>query len=140
MEEKAVTLLETIWRGIPADYKSRYRMTIWQQFEDQIRSAAYTDNLGKFVNSLCYKLNATIGRNQAEREQAMSVLSSTADARPLLKLMREQTSLLVLMVRMRVQESRGAWLADHPDEWEEFEDEGDEDAEDELPLFAAEGE
>ena len=71
----------------------------------------------------------------------MAVLASTTEARPMLKLMREQTSLLVLMVRMRVQESREAWLAEHPDEWEELEeDDGDEDAEDELPLFAAEGE
>jgi len=140
MEEKAVNLLETIWRGIPADYKSRYRMTIWQQFEDQIRSAAYTDNLGKFVSSLCYKLNATVGRNQSEREQAMSVLASTAEARPMLKLMREQTSLLVLMVRMRVQASRESWLSERPDEWNEPEVGEDEDTEGELPLFAAEGE
>jgi len=70
----------------------------------------------------------------------MAVLASTTDARPMLKLMREQTSLLALMVRMRAQESRDAWLAEHPDDWEELEEDEDEDTEDELPLFAAEGE
>jgi len=70
----------------------------------------------------------------------MSVLASTAEARPMLKLMREQTSLLVLMVRMRVQASRESWLSERPDEWNEPEVGEDEDTEGELPLFAAEGE
>jgi len=110
--EEAADLLETIWRGIPVDYKSRYRLSIWQQFEDQVRSAAYTSNLGKFVSSLCQKLGATVGRNQAERQQAFAVLGK-ARAGPLLKLMREETTLLVLMVRVRQQKRREAWQAEH---------------------------
>jgi len=116
--ERAADLLMAIWRGIPADYKSRYRMSIWQQFEDQIRSAAYTNNLGKFVNSLCSKTGATIGCNQTERNEAFAVLE-TAEAGPLLKLMREQTTLLVLMLRVRQQERREEWEKAHPREEEE---------------------
>jgi len=112
LQAHAVELLLAIWRGIPADYKSRYRMSIWQQFEDNIRSAAYTNNLGRFVSSLCFKMGATIGRNETERETAFRVLE-TAEARPLLKLMREETSLLVLHVRIRQQEAREAWNARH---------------------------
>lgn len=123
--ERAADLLAAVWRGVPAAYKSRYRMSIWQQFEDQIRAAAYTNNLGKFVNSLCSKLGATVGRNGEERQQAMTVLE-TAEAGPLLKLMREETTLLVLMVRTKNQERRDEWEAAHADE-EEGAD---------LPLFA----
>jgi hypothetical protein len=108
LHQQAADLLETIWRGMPAEYKSRYRMSIWPQFEDQVRSAAYTTNLGRFVNSLCGKLGATIGSNEAERRQAFAVLE-TAEAGPLLKLMREETTLLVLMVHIRNQERREAW-------------------------------
>ena len=123
--QRAVDLLMAIWRGIPADYKSRYRMTIWRQFEDQVRSAAYTSNLGKFVSSLCSKLGATVGRNEEGRRQAFSVLE-TAEAGPLLKLMREETTLLVLMVRVANQDRRDAYEAEHEqslfdttdDEWE----------------------
>ena len=112
LHERAADLLEIVWRGIPADYKSRYRMTIWRQFEDNIRSAAYTANLGKFINSLCSKLQASIGRNDEEREIAQAVLNSGKD-KEFLKLMREQTTLLVLMVRVRNQKRREAWKADH---------------------------
>ena len=115
LQQQAANLLAAIWRGVPADYKSRYRMSIWQQFEDQIRSAAYTNNLGKFVNSLCLKLGATVGRNEAERREAFAVLD-TAEAGPLLKLMREETTLLVLMVRVQNQERREEWDARQAEE------------------------
>lgn len=111
-------MLMAIWRGIPADFKSRYRMNIWQQFEDQIRSAAYTSNLGKFVNSLCSKLQATVGRNAEERVYGEKVLNSGQD-RALLKLLRDETTLLVLMVRVANQKRREQWEAENPDEWEE---------------------
>ena len=110
LHKKAADLLEIIWRGIPRDYKSRYRMNIWQQFEDQIRSAAYTSNLGKFINSLCSKMNASIGRNADERKRFNEILRQIQDTKLLLKLMREETALLVLMVRIRQQEKREARL------------------------------
>ena len=124
--EQAAELLEIIWRGIPADYKSRYRRSIWQQFEDNIRSAAYTSNLGKFVNLLCSKLSAQIGRNSEDRTRADELLQK-ADARTMLKLLREETTLLVLMVRVANQERREAWEREHPELMEE-EEGNDEDA------------
>ena len=101
-------LMMIIWRGIPADYKSRYRMSIWRQFEDQIRSAAYTNNLGKFVNSICLKLNAQIGINKTDREHAEFLLNNLND-RQALKLLREETTLIVLMVRIANQDRNDAW-------------------------------
>lgn len=97
------------------DYKSRYRRNIWQQFEDNIRSAAYTSDLGKFLNVLCLKLNANIGHTNEDRVRAEVILHE-ADARDLLKRFREETTLLVLMVRVANQERREAWEAEHP-EW-----------------------
>lgn len=106
----AVDLLTGIWRMIPAEYKSRYRMSIWQQFEDRVRSAAYTNSLGKFVNSLCSSLQAAPGANAEERVKLEAILNSGHD-RELLKLLREQTTLIVLMVRVANQERRDAFLA-----------------------------
>jgi hypothetical protein len=111
--EQAAELLEIIWRGISADYKSRYRMSIWQQFENNIRSAAYTSNLGKFLNSFCLKLSANIGRNSEDRARADAILQEL-DAKAMLKLLREETTLLVLMVCVANQERREAWEAEHP--------------------------
>lgn len=104
----AADLLMTVWRGIPADYKSRYRMSIWRQFEDQVRSAAYTSNLGKFINTLCLKLQANLGTNKSDRVLADCILNTGKD-RELLKLMRDEATLLVLMVRVANQERRAEW-------------------------------
>lgn len=117
VRQQAADLLMTIWRGIPSDFKSRYRMTLWEQFENEIRSAAYTNNLGKFVNSLCGRLSAEIGRSADERAQAEKILNSGQDS-ALLKLLREETVLVVLMVRVanadrRSDERRAEWEEEH---------------------------
>lgn len=102
-------MLAAVWRGIPASYKSRYRRNIWQQFEDNIRSAAYTNNLGKFINSLCLNLNVEI-RGVDDVELVNDALREGSD-RAMLKLMREETTLLVLVVRLWNQERREEWEA-----------------------------
>lgn len=106
---RAAALLDVVWRGIPASYKSRYRRDIWQQFEDNVRSEAYTSNLGKFINSLCQNLNVQI-RGADDIELANDALREGND-KTLLKMMREETLLLVLMVRQRNQERREEWEA-----------------------------
>ena len=112
LRQMAANLLMAIWRGIPADYKSKYRMNIWEQFENQVRSAAYTSNLAKFANSISLKLAATIGVTPEEREQAERILNSGQD-RALLKIMREQTTILVLMLRVENQARRDEWEMEH---------------------------
>lgn len=106
MEEKAADLLEIIWKGISSEYKSRYRQTIWRQFEDTVRASAYTNNLGKFINSLCLKMDAQI--QNKDTSKAEEILNSGND-KALLKLYRDETTLIVLMVRVRNQERREAW-------------------------------
>ncbi len=106
MHQAAANLLMAIWKGIPSSYKSRYRRNIWQQFEDNVRSSAYTSNLGKFVDSLCLRLQVQIrGKDSIELEQ---ILNSGND-RILLKLLREETTLLVLMVRVANEQRREEW-------------------------------
>lgn len=105
LRETAADLLHILWRGVPGDYKRRYRMNIWQQFEDQVRSAAYTASLARFANALCRKLQIAAGRNAEDRRRLEAILNGGND-RDLLKLLREQTTLIVLMVRLRQEEAR----------------------------------
>lgn len=114
---KAADLLKAIWRGTPADYKSRYRMTIWTQFENQVRSAAYTNNLAKFINQLCLKLNADVGRTAGDRAEVELIANSGKD-REILKLLRDETTLIVLMVRVANQNARDEWEIFHTQETE----------------------
>lgn len=120
MKEIAADLLEIVWQGIGSEYKSRYRRTIWEQFENTVRAAAYTNNLGKFVNSACLKLSAVIPAKMTAR--AEEILNSGND-KSLLELFRDETTLIVLMVRVRNQERREAWEERQKEEsadWGEF--------------------
>lgn len=112
IRDKAANLLRIIWKGIPADYKSRYRMTIWQQFESQVRSAAYTGSLAKFVDRLCLKLGAGIGKNAEDRAELEAIVGSGRD-REILKALRDETTFICLKVRVEVQKKRDEWEALH---------------------------
>ncbi len=66
-------------------------------------AAAYTDSLAKWLNTLCARMSVSIpGRNEQDRARLEAILNSGQD-RALLKLLREQTQLLVLMVRVSQQ-------------------------------------
>lgn len=104
--EMATALLVPLWRGIPAAYKSRYRAKIWQQFEDNIRSAAYTATLSRFINHLSSKLNIRIAAEDVSTLQ--DILQSGKD-RILLKLLRDEATTCVLMVRMINEERKAEW-------------------------------
>jgi len=108
LKQTATALLMMIWKGIPSDYKSKYRMTIWEQYEHEVKAAAYTSKLGKFINRICGRMNALIEIKEQDRVLLEEILNMP-DERELLKLLREQATLLVLMVRMANQEIRDVW-------------------------------
>lgn len=87
-------------------------MTIWTQFENQVRSAAYTNNLAKFINQLCLKLNADPGKNADDRAEVERIANAGND-RAILKLLRDETTLIVLMVRVANQEKSDEWKLFH---------------------------
>lgn len=108
-ERIAADLLTPIWRGIPSDYKSKYRTNIWQQFEDQIRAAAYTSRLGVCYDTLCRKLDVTI---RAEHAAAVQAVLTSGQDRAVLKALRDETTLLVLLVRVANEERKAEREAD----------------------------
>lgn len=112
IRQMAVNLLMIIWRRIPAEYKSRYRMTIWEQFQNQIKAAAYTESLATFVNSLCFKLGSDLGGNQRDRADAEHILSAGQD-RSILKILRNETVYIVLRVRVANQARQDEWADAH---------------------------
>jgi len=107
--KKCALLLEALWRGIAPEYKSRYRRTIWTQFQEEVEGAARTTNsLSVFVNSLCSRFSVSLHDREAA---AVGKVLSGADDRAMLKLLREQTVLLVVAVRLANQERREEWEA-----------------------------
>ncbi len=103
LREIANNLLWPLWRGIPDGYKHRYARQIWQQFEDNIRSSAYTSDLAKFVDKLCARLGIQVGSREVESVRAFL---DSADPRSTLAALRSETTVLALLVRVRNDERK----------------------------------
>lgn len=96
-ERISLELLSPIWRGIPSDYKSKYSYTIWDQFENNIRSAAYTARLPVFLQHISTRLGVSL--KDKDIGCATAILNTGQD-REILKLLREETAYLVLLTRL----------------------------------------
>lgn len=99
-------LLIPAWSGIPSEYKARYARNIWEQFEAQIKSAAYTSSLPRFFETLVQSLAIQIRRDDAAG--CSQILNSHRD-RAVLKALRDETTTLVLMARIANDQSREQW-------------------------------
>lgn len=102
----ADNLLTPLWRGLPDAYKMRYARNIWNQFEDAVRSSAYTSDLNRFVDTFCRKSGVEIGK---EGTGTVAEFLRTADSRQTLKLLREETTVLVLLVRLENEKRKAEW-------------------------------
>lgn len=100
-EHLATDLLTPLWRGISPDYKSKYRRNIWQQFEDNLRSAAYTAKLSTFLAKLTTRLGIEVRGEDAEK---VAAVIQCGEDKSLLKMLRDETALLVLLVRVANEE------------------------------------
>ena len=105
---QAQHLLVPIWRGIPSSYKRHYRRTIWQQFEDNLRSAAYTSSLSKMLSTLCARLGVEVHRETVA--SVMAIIQSGLDT-PLRKMLRDEAVTCVLLVRLEHEQRQSVWEA-----------------------------
>lgn len=104
----ALHLLIPLWRGLEPAYKQKYARTIWEQFESNIRAAAYTSSLSKFYNSICSKLEITL---TASDLPPLFGAITAPDERRLLRQLRDETATLVLMVRVENEKRKEEWKA-----------------------------
>jgi hypothetical protein len=87
-------------------------------------AAAYTNRLSKFINSICSNLGINIRTKDVNLVE--EILRDRTD-REVLKMLREETTLLVLMVRVRNEKRK--------EKWEEHVAEMEENAQENGPLF-----
>jgi hypothetical protein len=105
LEGIAANLLGPLWRGVDAEYKGKYARNIWQQFEDNVRSAAYTSHLPRFIQRMSSRLRVTVRADDVAR---LTAFVASADGRATLKALREEATYLVLLVRSVNEERRAA--------------------------------
>lgn len=103
-QEIADGLLWPLWMGMDPAFKSKYARNIWQQFEDQIKSAATSnETLSKILGKVCLRLGSEIAR---EHVAAVNALVSCGHDRAVLKMLRSEATALVLLVRLKNDERR----------------------------------
>lgn len=103
IHDKATTLLLPIWAGVPPDFKAKYKFTIWRQFEDQVRSAAYTTTLSLFLSRICSRLAATLHDDHLATVRA--IVSGGSD-REVLRVLRDESAYCVTVVRLANEERK----------------------------------
>lgn len=103
--DDCVSIIAPVWRGIPLAYKKKYAYNIWDQFENNIRSAAYTSSLSVFFDKLCQRLGVQLKRNGLS--ETLTGLGSGQD-RVLLKIFREQAAVVVLTLRVQLENTQQA--------------------------------
>jgi hypothetical protein len=102
-DELVECLLYPCWRGIAESYKVKYARSIWQQFEDNIRSAAYTSSLARFYDALVKRLGIEMRKDDVA---PVARLLASGNDRAVLKALRDETTMLVLMVRVKNDERK----------------------------------
>jgi Asp-tRNA(Asn)/Glu-tRNA(Gln) amidotransferase C subunit len=96
-------LLIPLWEGIDSSYKEKYKRNIWQQFENNLRVAAYTSKLNYFLSKF-FKLAPCV-IHESYLNELNAILNSGEDEE-ILEILRAETTYLVLLVRTERQEVR----------------------------------
>lgn len=108
-EVVADKLLWGLWRSIAEDYKKRYLKTIWEQFENAIRSSSYTDSLKEFLDK--FKKSIPVDLQAQFNKEILSVVESGQDE-VVLNWFRTEITYLVILVRMRNQKRKEDYQVD----------------------------
>lgn len=101
IQEIAERLLWPIWRGMPDGYKKKYARTVWAQFEDQVRSSAYTSSLPRFVENICRRLQVDWANASDAASAAGFIEMPPTEARDVLNTLRSEATAAVLLVRLK---------------------------------------
>lgn len=93
--EQARDIVLAVWTCIDWDgVSASRRMNIYNELASKIKSAALTDTLERFLEGLCRKM----GVKTIYNENVLNIINN-ADTKALLKLYREETQIIVLMLR-----------------------------------------
>lgn len=104
----AARLAHAIWRNIASEQKRFYRERIWEQFESALRGSARTSpTLRLWLERASQRLHATTAGG-ADAATVVGILAQGQDA-AVLRVLREETSTVVTIVRYWSQERRKAW-------------------------------
>jgi molybdopterin converting factor small subunit len=103
----------SVWDSVSRDYKQQYARDIWNQFENALRSASYTDSLKVFLTNFQKRIPAEI---KAEVQKDIVEVINLKKDEKVLNILRNETTYLVMLARIRNQERKEAFLEKHGSE------------------------
>ena len=102
--EHAVGLLRCCYRSIDADYRQKYRMDLWRQVEAKTKMAATTSpTLTAWVQRFL-----TFPHTEVREPASLAATIGAADARAVLRLFREEPTVVVALLRAQLESEREA--------------------------------
>ena len=119
-EDVANRLLWPLWRCLDEGYKDRYKREIWDHFENAVRSAAYTGKLSTYLSNFHGRIPTAL--QLQHMKDINSIVSSGQDA-VILDWLRDETTYMVMIVRLKNQDRRETWL-ESQEEYDEQNHEG----------------
>lgn len=99
----AENLLWGLWRSITEDYKEKYFKDVWNHFENAVKAASYTEKLTKFVEMFKRRIPCELQAKYTK--DILSIVQSGKDYE-VLTWLREETTYLIMLVRLRNQERK----------------------------------
>ena len=102
----AEKLLWPLWRCVSDDYKTKYKKDVWDHFENAVKSAAYTGSIKVFLSNFQKRLPVDL---QAQYAKDIMSIADGGNDDEVLNLLRQETTYLVMVVRLRNQDRREAY-------------------------------
>ena len=102
----AEKLLWPLWRCVSDDYKTKYKKDVWDHFENAVKSAAYTGSIKVFLSNFQKRLPVDL---QAQYAKDIISIADGGNDDEVLNLLRQETTYLVMVVRLRNQDRREAY-------------------------------
>jgi len=108
----AEKLLWPLWRCVDDSYKDRYKREIWEQFENAIRSAAYTAKLTTFLTNFKNRIPVTL---EAQYMPLIRTVIECGLDRDVLNWLRDETTYLVMITRLMNQDRKDNFKTNYAD-------------------------
>jgi hypothetical protein len=96
-------MLYPLFRCIDDQYKVRYALNIWEQFEGAIRSAAYTGSLKTFLSNFSKRMPIYL---QGQYIENITFALESGEDDKILTWLRDETAYMTLLVRLMNQKRR----------------------------------
>lgn len=96
-------MLYPLFRCIDDQYKVKYALNIWEQFEGAIRSAAYTGSLKTFLSNFAKRMPVYL---KGEYVENITFALESGEDDMILGWLRDETAYMTLLVRLMNQKRR----------------------------------